>query len=79
MTINHPVEWWQLAAVGAIVWGGMRWWLPALIESKVAAWANKERDKRRAEIEQERQQIALARHGRFQATQPPPEVTSGGV
>ena len=78
MVINHPVEWWQLGAVALIVGGVLRWWLPALIESKVAAWASMERDKRRAEIESDRQKIALARVGRFQATAPPAEVTSGG-
>jgi hypothetical protein len=79
MTINHPVEWWQLAGVLLVIAGALRWYVPAMVESSVAAWADKERLKRRAEIEKERQEIALARVGRFQATQPPAEVSSGGV
>jgi hypothetical protein len=78
MVVNHPVEWWQLGAVALVLFGGLRWYVPAAVESAVAHRFAAERERRRAEIEQERQKIALARVGRFQATAPTAEVTSGG-
>lgn len=77
MVFNHPVEWWQLGGVALICFGALRWYIPAMVDYKVCCRMGEERARQRAEIEQAKQTIALARVGRFQATNPPPEVHSG--
>jgi hypothetical protein len=78
MTINHPVEWWQLVGVLLVVYAFLRWYVPAAVGAAVALRAEKERTERRAQVEQARQQLTLARLGKHQVLEVP-VTTDGGA